>query len=62
MKRYSAIVMKPFLPGIATSSRNYPGVEKTLAGSCDLQQQQNSNNQENHEEIDTGNGMIGIWL
>lgn len=55
--------MKPFLPGIATSSRNYPGVEKTLAGSCDLQQQQqNNNNQENHEEMDTGNGMIGTWL
>lgn len=61
-KGYSVIVMKPFLPGIATSSRNYPGEEKTLAGSCDLQQQQNSKDQENHEEMDAGNGMIGIWL
>lgn len=54
--------MNLFLPGIATSSRNYPGVEKTLAGSCGLQQQQNNNNKENHEEMNTGNGIIGIWL
>ena len=60
MKGYWVIVMKLFLPGIATSSHNNPGVEKTLSGSCDLQQQQNKNNQENHEEMDTGIGMIGI--
>lgn len=54
--------MKLFLPGIATSSHNNPGVEKSLAGSCDLQQQHNKNNQENREEMDTGNGVIGIWL
>lgn len=60
-ERFWVIVMKLFLTGIATSSQNNPGVEKSLAGRCDLQQQQhNKNNQENREEMDTGNGMIGI--